>query len=133
MPKSAFPLSKSDSYRLTGAWRWRVLRVSAEGVSFRLLVAFVPSKRQYQAWLGAEFGADQAVVARVEFHATHHGWHCHYRVGTLVDVTRGVVKDFRPRERVRHCPAPMDFHQGNAMHIALRVFNVTTVPEGVLL
>lgn len=133
MPASAVPLSKSASYRLTGQWQWRVLRLSGQGRAFRLLVAFDAAKRQYQAWLGAEFGADQALIARVEFHATHHGWHCHWKCGELDDVSRGVVKDRHMRERLRLCPKPKAFDQHNALSIAFRAFNVATISEGALL
>jgi hypothetical protein len=49
MPRTAFPLSKSHSYALGNRWRWIVWRVAAAGKTFRLLVAYEPSKAQYQA------------------------------------------------------------------------------------
>lgn len=133
MPASAFPLSKSASYRLTGAWQWRVVQLSAAGKKFRLLVAFDNAKRQYQAWLGVEYGPDQALIARIEFHATHHGWHCHWKCGELDDVARGVVKDRGARERVHLCPMPKEFDKNNALSIAFRAFNVATTGEGLML
>lgn len=133
MPASAFPLSKSASYRLGGTWQWRVLRLSAGEHHFRLLVAFETAKRQYQAWLGLEDGTDQALIARVEFHASHNGWHCHWKCGQLTDVVRGVVKDRHPKERLQHCPRPKVFDKDNALSIAFRAFNVATVSEGSLL
>ena len=133
MPASAFPLSKSASYRLTGQWHWRVVRLSAAGRTFRLLVAFDGAKRQYQAWLGVEFGHDQALIARIEFHASHHGWHCHWKRGDLDSVSRGVVKDQSSKERLRLCPKPKAFDQNTALSIAFRAFNVATKGEEAML
>lgn len=133
MPASAFPLSKSASYRLGGAWQWRVLQLLEQGRSYRLLVAVDPVKRQYQAWLGLEHGSDQALIARLELHASHLGWHCHLKTGDLDKVSRGVVKDCHPRERLKLCPGAKAFDKDNALDIAFRAFNVATDMDGMLI
>jgi hypothetical protein len=128
MPRTAFPLSKSHSYVLGASWRWRVLDLDASGRRLRLLVAYERAKSQYRAWLGLEAGADQALLARLEYHPSHHGWHCHFKVGNLADVACGVVKDSRERERLRHCAvgeaASVGVTDNDALSIAFRAFNV---------
>jgi hypothetical protein len=126
MPHSAFPLSKSHNYTLGSGWRWIVWRLSANGMTFRLLVAYEAAKAQYQAWLGLESGADHAVLARLEYHPSHRGWHCHVKKGLVDEVACGVVKQPRTREGVRLCndPNPFEVTDLNALGIACRAFNV---------
>src|SRR5580704_14792755 len=104
MPRTAFPLSKSHSYSLGNSWCWAVWRLAASERQFRLLIAFEVAKEQYQAWLGLEAGADQAVLARLEYHPSHRGWHCHLKIGELNEVSWGVVKQPKTREVVKLCP-----------------------------
>jgi hypothetical protein len=79
MPKTGgkFPLSKNHSYRLGLGWRWRVVELSCEITDFRLLIAFRASRQQYIAALGVVRGYDTLVLASLEYHATHAGWHVH--------------------------------------------------------
>lgn len=126
MPKKAFPLSKSSSYRLGSEWTWCVTDLACEDHSYRLLVAFNQGREQYQGWLGLVRGDDLALLGRLEFHPDgEHGWHCHLRRGDLVDVTSGVVKQPRSRDRARFCRS-YDFgvSERNALEISFRVFNV---------
>lgn len=125
IPRSAFPLSHVGPHRLGKAWHWCVFRLSDGSLSYRLLVAFEPGKRQYFAWLGVEFGSDQALVGRVEFHASHDGWHCHWKTGPLVDVPRGSVKAGALRERRHQCGGnPLDLSRSDACGVAFHLFNV---------
>jgi len=126
MPHTAFPLSKSHNYTLGSAWRWRVCRLVSGDKNFRLLVAYQAAKAQYQAWLGCESGADQAVLARLEFHPSHRGWHCHVKKGPLDEVACGVVKQPQSRERVKLCRDnnPFTVTDLDALGIACRAFNV---------
>jgi hypothetical protein len=125
IPSSAFPLSHVKALRLGKAWHWCVQRVQDAEREYNVLVAFDPGKRQYWAWLGAVFGDDQAVVARVEFHATHDGWHCHWKTGDLVEAPRGAVKAPSPKELRHQCSGdPVSVSQADAFGIAHRLFNV---------
>jgi hypothetical protein len=126
MPRTAFPLSKSHSYSLGNSWRWAVWRLAASERQFRLLVAFELAKEQYQAWLGLEAGADQAVLARLEYHPSHRGWHCHLKIGEIDEVSWGVVKQPKTREVVKLCRKGGRFEvtELNALSVAFRVFNV---------
>jgi hypothetical protein len=79
MPKTGgkFPMTKNRSYRLGSGFRWRVAEITAEGAKFRLLIAHNPWKEQYVAALGVASGGDTLVLARLEYHGTHRGWHVH--------------------------------------------------------
>ncbi len=131
IPKAAFPLSHVKSHHKLGrGWQWTVHTVTDEHRTYRVLVAFEQGKQQYWAWLGAEFGDDQAVIARVEFHATHDGWHCHWKTGAVHEVPRGAVKAVFPIERRRGCKGePIGVTKADACGIAFRLFNVTAGPE----
>lgn len=131
IPKAAFPLSHVKSHhRLGHAWQWCVHLVADEARRYRLLVAFEPGKRQYWAWLGAVFGEDQAVIARVEYHASHDGWHCHWKTGDITEVPRGAVKAPFPLERRQGCgTVALDITRSDACGIAYRLFNVSGAPE----
>jgi hypothetical protein len=78
MPRTAFPLSKSKAkaYRL-GNRRWRALSFTADGNLFRLLVSYSYDLGQFQAMLGMDDGGDTKLLARLERHPTHAGWHMH--------------------------------------------------------
>lgn len=129
--KTAFPLSHvKTAVRLGKAWRWCVNKVADEDQQYNLLVAFEPGKQQYWAWLGAQFGDDQALIGRVEYHHSHDGWHCHWKTGPLVDVPRGAVKAAYPRERRHNCPgAASSISEADAFGLAFRLFNVKTPPK----
>lgn len=127
MPRTAFPLSKSPSYVLGSSYHWCVCEARGEdGEDYRILVGFDPAKEQYRAWLGLASGTDTALLARLEYHPSHNGWHCHCRRGNVSEVVKGVVKEPRHRDRARHCNASETFtvSELDALSIAFRVFNV---------
>ena len=78
MPRTAFPLSKSatKAYRL-GNRNWRVVTFDACSSNCRLLINYSYALGQYQALLGVQDGGDMKVVAALELHPTHGGWHVH--------------------------------------------------------
>ena len=130
--KSEFPLSHVTKLKLSKAWQWCVHTVADADRQYRVLVAIEPGKKQYWAWLGAVFGDDQAVIARVEFHHSHDGWHCHWKTGELTDVPRGAVKAGSAREKRKDCSGDaMSLSRADAFGVAYRVFNVTP-PSGGL-
>lgn len=126
MPREEFPLSKNRSVMLGSSWRWCISHIEAEGVRYRLLVAFNQGKEQYLAWLALQVGSDQAVLARLEYHPDHRYWHCHLKQGSLSEVARGVVKEAGRRERCWLCHAggPLAVSELDALGIAFRVFGV---------
>lgn len=123
---AAFPLSHKGKIKLGKAWQWCVHTVADDARSYRILVAFDAGKNQYWAWLGAIFGTDQAVIARVELHSSHDGWHCHWKTGPLVDVPRGAVKAGGLREKRKTCQSEaIPLSKTNVCGVAYRLFNVS--------
>ena len=123
---AAFPLSHKGKIRLGKAWNWSVHTVEDGHRSYRILVAFDPAKLQYMAWLGASFGNDQAVIARVELHHSHDGWHCHWKTGLIEEVGRGVVNAPFGKERRRDCSDHnIAIGKSSALGLAYRLFNVS--------
>jgi hypothetical protein len=130
MPRTAFPLSRSHSYILGSAFDWCVCEASCNEHQYRILVGFDATKAQYRGWLGLVCGHDQALLARIEYHPTHHGWHCHLKLGDIDKVVRGVVKEAADHEKCRICPVDHQFGvtQLDALNIAFRAFNVVGSP-----
>ena len=77
MPRTQFPLSKGSSFRVRSGYNWNVSTFECLNQSFRLLVFYRMDKQEYGAWLGLIDGKDTKVIARLEFHAFHGGWHMH--------------------------------------------------------
>lgn len=123
MAKADFPLSKNSSFRLGTGWEYCIHQLSGPA-TMRLLVAFHAGKSDYLAWLTIENGEDQALIARLEYHASHLGWHVHLKPDDLANVIWGVVK--QPRERLVDCKsgAHSAIDRNNAEAVAFRVFNV---------
>ena len=79
MPKTGngFPLSKAKNLRVGGGWQWVIIELDADNAECRLLVAYHAAKENYLAVLGYVVGADTHVIASLEYHGTHPGWHVH--------------------------------------------------------
>jgi hypothetical protein len=79
MPKTGngFPLSKAKGLRVGGGWHWVIIELEAGKAECRLLVAYHPTKENYLAVLGYVVGTDTHVIAALEYHGTHPGWHIH--------------------------------------------------------
>lgn len=122
-------------YRLAGSWRWSVHTLEANGDTYRLLVAYDVAKAQFASWLGLAEGAhNSALLARLEFHDTHGGWHCHWKLGDRDSVVRGIVRG-GPADRTKKCKGDArQFNDDSATSLAFKIFNVVShVPEGRLL
>ena len=126
MPRTAFPLSRTHSYILGSSFDWCVCEAACGQYEYRILVGFDAMKAQYRGWLGVVFGHDQVLIARLEYHPSHRGWHCHVKRGPLDKLARGVVKESREHEGFRVCAVGPEFGvtQLDALSIAFRVFNV---------
>lgn len=78
MGKEAFPLSKGRSFMLGNQWHWRVDHWTTGAASGRLLIAYHLGKGNYLAMISLERGPKEyAVIACLEFHGDHDGWHVH--------------------------------------------------------
>lgn len=126
MPASAFPLSRSHSYQVGTSWHWCVADAGAKGRAFKILIAFNAGKSDYRAWLSLQYGNDYALLARLEHHRSHKGWHIHCKRGPCDGLVRGVVKEPLERDRSRNCgSASFEVGHHDALKFAFRTFNVS--------
>ena len=108
MPPSAFPLSRrrGRAYRVGSSYKWRVILFSALGEACRLLIVYNADKEQYRATLAVEKERDMVVVASLEFHGTHPGWHLHGACGDIslhpLGSMRGPLQRRFPQPRTTH-------------------------------
>lgn len=97
----------------------------------RLLVAFHAGKEEYLAWLAIDTGTDLGLIARLEHHASHLGWHLHLKPDDLEKLSYGVVKQVG--ERLKKCKgsSPAVTGKGGATALAFNMFNVEQEPWGL--
>ena len=81
---SKFPLWRPKGTKLGSAWRWRVVEFSVLDVTSalrtgRMLVAYRLDKQEFLSYVGVDelTGNGTLVIACLEFHGTHAGWHLH--------------------------------------------------------
>jgi hypothetical protein len=133
MPRSVFPLSRSGAkaYQL-GNRRWRLVTFDANSSSFRLLINYSAPLGQYQAMLGMIDGGGTKVVAQLEKHPTHKGWHIHAACGVLHGVPAGIVRGpwLRHLNRARRADQadPATMNDEMAFAVARRFFRLDKVP-----
>lgn len=139
MPPAAFPLSKrrGRAYRLGSSYKWRVIQFHALGETCRLLIVYNAAKEQYRATLAVERDRDMIVIASLEFHGTHPGWHLHGACGDVNSHTlgslRGPLQKRFPAARATH--RSHDFkvtNDGVALDVAAKFFRLHKA-EGELL
>ena len=112
MPKTAFPLRGTQSYRLAGTWTWRLITFVAESCDYRILIAYKADKQEFRAMLGVLVGKEMTVLCRIEHHGSHPGWHVHYQPG--LSKQSGVV--IGADEKRRSCGQAEIFGAGVASH-----------------
>lgn len=94
LPKSFFPLSKTK-IKVSKLSRWKVIKFTCEGADFAVLIVYRIDKEQYWSYLAENLGSDMTVIARLEYHATHPGWHMHSNCDTSKNVpgrTGGLIQ-----------------------------------------
>jgi hypothetical protein len=137
MPPGAFPLSKrrNRSYRVGTAYKWRVIQFSALGETCRVLIRYNAAKEQYAAVLAVERNRDMTVIASLEFHGTHPGWHKHGGCGDVdalpAGSMRGGMHKRFPSPRTTH--RRRDFraaNDGDALDIARKFFRLDKTEGG---
>lgn len=136
MPKNAFPMSKSRAkvYRLGSAWQWCVMTFQVSEKYYRILVAFRTDKEQFLAKLAVDDGGDMKLIARLEFHGTHGGWHVHYTDEPMRDIPSGVVNG--PWVRRKECLKHKEFGflsanaRSRALTITSQVFGIPPSSDG---
>jgi hypothetical protein len=89
-----FPLSKKRGkvYPLTRRYRWRVSTLEACGRRFRLMAAYHTIVPEFMAALAEDLSTDSRILARLEFHQSHDGWHVHPFCGDSNLAAAGIVK-----------------------------------------
>jgi hypothetical protein len=139
MPPAAFPLSKrrGRSLRVGSSYKWRVILFSASGETCRLLIVYNADKEQYRATLAVDRDRDMIVVASLEFHGTHPGWHLHGACGDIekhpLGSMRGPLQRRFPRPRTTH--RRHDFKvtsEGAALDVAARFFRLHKTDGGLI-
>lgn len=97
MTRNAFPLSRTRNLQLGSRWTWRVDILEIDRVECRLLTAFDPLKQSFVAWLSYQRGDGYAIVARLEYHGSEPGMHCHATCDAVSETPVGIVKPFGTR------------------------------------
>lgn len=139
MRRSDFPLTGRHSLVLGRKWHWRVDELESGAHAFRLLTAFDPSHEEFRAWLGLRGdGSTLTVLACLEFHGNHPGWHCHASCGEIAQIETG---EPHPRKSVRipdgerrHRRKSFDgMSEAKALAASFKFFRVIAAPEGSMI
>lgn len=135
-----FPLSKRGGrvYPLTRQWRWRMTTLAFKDRKFRIMTTYHKAVPEFAAVVAEDLGKDSRVVARLEFHGSHDGWHMHPICTDFDNVVSGITK---PHGTVR-LPSAKGFHRhveilrdGKSMSdacagaIVSSAFNLGDVPD----
>jgi hypothetical protein len=136
MSTSSFPISKNYGVQLGRNWHWRVDVVKGTGAEFRILTAFHAGKEEYKSSMTIARGNQHVVVACLEFHGDHPGWHCHLPCCEMAEVEAG---QGHPRSANRlpaadgtHRRQVFDMTESSALSKSLGFFGVTGTPQGSL-
>lgn len=96
-----------------------------------MLLAYRIDKEQYIAMLGMDADGDTKVVARLEYHGTHGGWHIHYPSQELSAVPTGVRshpwlkrRECREHDTFMLSGLSQDAEKSAAMTIASKAFGL---------
>jgi len=138
MARTTFPMSKSGekAYRL-GNREWRVIVFRALSLDCRLLINFSARLGQYQAWLGVVSSGDTKILAQLEYHPTHCGWHVHAACDPIASVPAGIRRGPWIRRLKRGsaylAKRPFDFSRSDALAAAYRFYRMDKTVSGDLL
>jgi len=133
MARTAFPLSRTRNIQLGVRWTWRVDILDIDGVEGRLLTAFEPSKQGFLGWLSYQRGDSYIVIARLEFHGSEPGLHCHASCDDLGTLSVAIVKPPGtrrvPKYGTRHRRMTCEITEQSALVRSFGFFNVTGASE----
>jgi hypothetical protein len=73
----SFALSKSRPLRFGANWKWCHVRMQVGGIQHRLLIAMHIGKQNFFSCVVRSDGDESLVLARLESHGTHPGFHLH--------------------------------------------------------
>ena len=74
--KKVLALSRGK-LNLGAQWTWRRISIAAKNHNFLVVVAFHEAKQNYHAYLALIGKEDSLVLASIQNHSTHPGWHLH--------------------------------------------------------
>jgi hypothetical protein len=135
--RNAFPLTPARAFRTGARWTWRVDVLEIDRVECRLLRAFEPRKQGFIAWLSYQRGDSYVVVARLEFHGSEPGLHCHATCDPVSETPAGIVKPFGtrrvPKYGTRHRRTKYDMTEASALNTSFRFFKVKGTPEDAMI
>jgi hypothetical protein len=136
MAASDFALSRRGSMGLGRGWHWRVDSLDANGTELRLLTTFNPRIEEFRSWLGYPKEGMLVIVARLEFHGSHPGWHCHSACCDVAEIEPGQPLHRQtvriPAADQRHRKLEFVRHEAAAL-AAFRLYRVTGTPAGRLI
>lgn len=141
MTKTSFLLAPRRPFILGNDWHWRIDDLQCGPYAGRLLIAYHLGKGNYLGWLAVErVPGEWAVVACLEYHGDHPGWHVHTKNDELKNFatgcTRQRVSGIRiPRKGSYHRDRGYDMGPLAAVNTAYRAFRVTgttRAPGGLL-
>lgn len=99
VPYASFPLSRTKKpYNFGQSYKWRLIRFSALGRQFRVLIIYNAGKQIFRSTLGMEKDKDIVILCNHEYHAGEPGWHCHLTTDDSDGVDCGIRK---PRQLKR--------------------------------
>jgi hypothetical protein len=136
MPKTAFPLEKSRSFKVSTKYRWRVVSFMYAAQAFRVLIYYRLDIEKYVALLGMEVGGDMLCLARYEYHATERGWHLHTDCGhaPMISGRHGGFSTRLPSPGAHHRRAEFDVHDDEtAWKKAVDIFGLAERPSSFAL
>ena len=126
---SALVLSKGRPIRLGPGWRWTHIRLNVNNVQHRIWICYHPKKENYLSVACQVLPNDDLfVLAALESHGTHPGWHVH---GCCTEVDAGSHGRLRypnmvriPSPNARHRQQGFPANDEEAMDIAARHFRI---------
>lgn len=94
LPRTALPLSKSKGrgYKLGTQWTWRLVTFRCQASLYRVLIAYDYGKEQFLAILGLDIEKDTKVIASIEHHGSHPGWHVHFATEDANTIPSGIIR-----------------------------------------
>lgn len=132
-----FPLARGR-YPLTRRWRWKVERFEALTRRFRLLVAYHTIVPEFIAVLGEEVVGDCRVLASLEYHRTHPGWHVHSSCEHIERLPIGLTRPLQfsripgnnmPHRSLDFLPPGTGMTDASANDIAIDFFRLESPPS----
>jgi hypothetical protein len=138
MRSGDFQLSRRASIILPRGWHWRVDMLDARGTALQLLTAYNPRIEDFRAWLGwRKTDGLLVIIARLEFHGTHPGWHCHSACCDISEIEPGqpLHRQFvrLPKADHRHRKTTFGLTEASALAAAFGFYRLTGTPEGMFL